>query len=285
MPPSRSSIAVWLGIIILTATACNTSASVTLQPAGTAPSAQPSAPTVPTEPAASPRHVTDATPTASAQATLRPSPNLSSAEPPEEIRILHGFRYSCGAPFAASALWGPANAEDGADPAAEALRAFVQDTRDPDSRWLPDTGWIGVARTDEVANYVSAGGALGYVEVSLDGFADGSWKVHGYGDCEPEVVLHDRVIAPWKLDRDQPPTPASRELHVRAVLQIGCPFGPPPEIVIEPHVRYGANSVDIILGTPTSTRGTWDAESASHSRSHSTSRWDRGACSTPPRCR
>jgi hypothetical protein len=36
---------------------------------------------------------------------------------------------------------------------------------------------------------------------------------------------------------------------VRAVLQIGCPIGTPHPIVIEPHVRYGTRTVDVILGT------------------------------------
>jgi hypothetical protein len=180
---------------------------------------------------------------------MSPSPNPSDAVPPEEIRILHGLRYTCGAPFAATKLWGPANAEEGSDLAAIALRSFVQGQTDPDSKWLPDTGWIEMERTDDRANYVSAGGTFGHVEVTLERDADGAWKPHGWGDCLPRIILHDRVSAPWTLDRDQLPTPGSRELHVRALLQIGCPYGAPHPIVIEPHVRYGITAVDLILGT------------------------------------
>jgi hypothetical protein len=180
---------------------------------------------------------------------VSPSPSSPDEPPPEEIRILHGLQYSCGAPFPATKLWGPANAEEGTDPAAVALRTFVQGQIDPDSRWLPDTGWIEMERTSDRANYVSAGGTLGHVEVTLERDSDGTWKPHGWGDCLARIILNDRVAAPWKLDPDQPPTPGSRELHVRAVLQIGCPIGTPHPIVIEPHVRYGTRTVDVILGT------------------------------------
>ncbi len=250
MPASCLTVAAWLAIVVLSTTACSASAPATTQPPPTTTSTQASEPTIASEPTASPIPVITATPIASAQRTTSPSPNASTAAPPEQIRILHGLRYSCGAPFPALVLWGRANAEEGTDPAAAALRAFVQDTSDPDARWLPDTGWIELARTDDAAYYIAAGGSFGHVEVSLGRSADGIWTVHGYGDCHPEIVLHDRVNAPWKLDPAQLPTPLSTQLHIRALLQIGCPIGPPPGIVIEPHVRYGAGVVDVILGTP-----------------------------------
>jgi hypothetical protein len=180
---------------------------------------------------------------------MSPSPTASDEEPAEEIRILHGLQYSCGAPFPATKLWGPASAEEGTDPAAMALRSFLQDGSNPEATFLPDTGWIQMELTEDTANYVSSGGGLGHVVVMLNRDADGAWKPRSWGDCLPRVILDHRVTAPWTLDRDQPPTPGSRELHVRAVLQIGCPRGAPPPIVIEPHVRYGTQSVDVILGT------------------------------------
>lgn len=200
-------------------------------------------------PIISPTAAVDPEATSSPQPAVSLSPNPSDAVPPEEIRILHGLRYSCGAPFLATKLWDLANAEEGTDPAAMALRSFVRNLSDPDANWLPDAGWIEMERTDDRANYVSAGGTLGHVEVTLERDSDGAWKPHGWGDCLPRIILRDRVSAPWTLDRDQLPTPGSRELHVRALLQIGCPIGAPPDIVIEPHVRYGTAVVDLILGT------------------------------------
>ena len=65
-----------------------------------------------------------------------------------------GLTCGGGPSFSADVLEGGGGAENGADPAAEALRRHLG-TSDMDIDFLPDAGWIEVSRTDASVIYLA----------------------------------------------------------------------------------------------------------------------------------
>jgi hypothetical protein len=100
-------------------------------------------------------------------------------------------RLTCegGPAFSADILEGPGGAENGADPAAVALRRHLA-TDHIDIDFLPDEGWIEIARNGDNVEYVapdpSADGSWLHVSVGRDGE---TWEVDGWGGCslQPDV--------------------------------------------------------------------------------------------------
>lgn len=131
-----------------------------------------------------------------------------------------------GAPsFSADVLEGGGGAENGADPAAEALRRHLG-TNDMDIDFLPDAGWIEVSRTAASVIYLAPDpaveGSFAFVSVGRDGDA---WAVDGWGGCplQPDVGP-DLGIASFRVAPDVELDPETRELAV-LVTERACNSG------------------------------------------------------------
>jgi hypothetical protein len=162
---------------------------------------------------------------------------------------------SCGGTgFPPAALRGPVGAEGLDDPAAEALRALLNE-RGPDAAMLPDAGWRLVLRDGVSATFIAdseageAGIAAGEpplwaVSVSVGG---GRWYADGWGQCNPQVLLGGGVHpGRWGLDPAKPPPgPDATRLAV-IVEEIGCADGPPGDRVMTPIVDYGPDAITIL---------------------------------------
>lgn len=91
--------------------------------------------------------------------------------------------------FSAEILEGPARAETGDGPAAEALRRHLG-TENIDIDWLPDAGWLEISNIGGSVHYLArdpaAESSWFYATVARDG---GEWRVSGWGGCtlEPDV--------------------------------------------------------------------------------------------------
>lgn len=119
-------------------------------------------------------------------------------------------RYSCGGPpgFAPSLFDQPATAELDQHPSAAALRAAIAQVG-LDIDFLPESGYWLVSRDERTAEFIALGGDMGYSQASVANEGYG-WKIAGWGDCRPTIVLADRSVATWTLDPDVPaPGPGS----------------------------------------------------------------------------
>jgi hypothetical protein len=138
-----------------------------------------------------------------------------------------GGRLTCGGgpSFPAAILEGGGAAEDGADPAAAALRTYLG-TNHMDIDFLPDTGWIEVSRTDGAVLYLApdpaAEGSWAYASVGQDG---GAWEVDGWGGCplQPDVGA-GLGIASFRVAPDAELDPAATEIAV-LVTEWACNSG------------------------------------------------------------
>lgn len=136
-----------------------------------------------------------------------------------------GMTCGGGPSFSAEALEGPGGAENGADPAAVALRQHLA-TDHIDIDWIPDAGWIEVSRTDADVLYLApdpaAEGSWYFASVGLD--ADG-WEVDGWGGCplQPDVGP-GMGIASFRVAPDEELDPAAIEIAV-LVTERACNSG------------------------------------------------------------
>ena len=130
-----------------------------------------------------------------------------------------------GPSFSADVLEGPGGAENGADPAAVALRTHLA-TDHIDIDWLPDAGWIEVARTDSLVQYLApdaaAEGSWYFATVGRDG---SEWEVDGWGGCplQPDVGP-GMGIASFRVAPDAELDPAATEIEV-LVTEQACNSG------------------------------------------------------------
>lgn len=118
------------------------------------------------------------------------SPGASAGPSPTPGAIgADDLRFSCGRfPFGTEILVEPGrNDEDDPNPAAEALRRHLAQPG-PDIDFLPDDGWTLAGMDDQLAEFIIVGGDLGMKSVSVEN-QGGGWKVTGWGDCQPTIVL------------------------------------------------------------------------------------------------
>ena len=147
-------------------------------------------------------------------------------------------RYSCGGPpgFVPSLLDVPGAAEREAHPSAEALRAAIADIG-PDIDFLPAAGWWLVSRDASSAQYLAPRPVVGddppFAHASVE-VMDGAWRIAGWGDCRPEVLLEGRNVATWVLDDTLPPPgPATTEVTA-FVTERTCTGGQPMGARLQP---------------------------------------------------
>jgi hypothetical protein len=130
-------------------------------------------------------------------------------------------RYSCGGPpgFEPSLFDEPGTAESEDHPSAAALRVILAE-RDPDFDFLPDAGWWLVARDEGIARYIARqpgegpGQPMAHAEFEHQ---TGRWRITGWGDCRPTILLDELSVASWVLDPALP-TPGRAATQITALV-------------------------------------------------------------------
>ena len=133
--------------------------------------------------------------------TASPNPSLASGE----------LAYTCGRfPFSSALMTAPKGHDELLDnPAAAALRAHVS-ASGPDIDFLPESGWTMTGMDASSAEFVTVGGDLGMKSVWVSNGTSG-WKVDGWGDCKPELVLPEGIgIATWTWGGPGSPGPTTK---------------------------------------------------------------------------
>ncbi|MBI3747448.1 MAG: hypothetical protein HY262_01160 [Chloroflexi bacterium] len=133
--------------------------------------------------------------------------------------------YTCGRfPFSPALMTAPQGHDELLDnPAAAALRAHVS-ASGPDIDFLPDSGWTMTGMDATGAEFVTVGGDLGMKSVSVSNGASG-WKVDGWGDCRPQLVLPDGIgIATWTWGGPGSPGPTTQTFDA-LVTELNCAGG------------------------------------------------------------
>jgi hypothetical protein len=158
---------------------------------------------------------------------------------PGSTDLAAGLPYYCGNGeiFQIESLSGPADATEGADPAAGPVR----------SPGLPfgvqATHWWLVYRTATQAEFLGQdpSGNFEYVETE---FKSGTWVLRGLGDCQFRYLVRGRDTIAWWIDQANPPKPGDRVLHILG--RDLCPTTLGARLAA-PVVRYGTDSVLIAL--------------------------------------
>jgi hypothetical protein len=179
-----------------------------------------------------------------------PAVDPSAEELPDAL-VLAEARYSCDGPpgFLPTILDEPATAETEDHPSAVALRAAIAEAG-PDIDLLPASGYWLASRDDRVAEYVArvpAGADPPFVSATLEN-QGAAWKLAGWGQCRPQLVLEGLSLATWVLDPDAPaPQPGTKTFHA-LVTERECTSGQPMGARLRPpSVTYGRDSVFVVF--------------------------------------
>lgn len=176
--------------------------------------------------------------------SARPSPSASAA-PRALVEV------SCaGEVFPLSLLDQPGHAETFDDPAAEALRTYLDTSSGPDSAWLPDTGWREVVRTDSQVTYVAdavPGSDPPYAEVSVRRVAD-SWRVAGWAQCGLEASAGPGLgLASFRVAPDVELASDATEIAV-LVSERGCNSGEDARgRIVEPRIALSDDAITVLF--------------------------------------
>jgi hypothetical protein len=193
-------------------------------------------------------------------ASASPPQGAPATEAPPDGLVLAEMRYSCGEPpgFLPTILDEPATAETEDHPSAATLRAAIAQAG-PDIDMLPESGYWLASRDERVAEYIArepAGADPGFVSATLEN-QGGAWKLVGWGQCRPHVVLNGLSLATWVLDPDVPaPGPGTTTLDA-LVTERDCNSGQPMGARLQPpSVMYGPDSVFVVFfATPPADHG------------------------------
>jgi len=174
-----------------------------------------------------------------------------AAEVPPIAPALGDVRYSCGDQpgFLPSFVDRPANAELEDHPSAVALRAAIAQAG-PDIDMLPDSGYWLASRDDRIAQYLARdprGDDADFVYASIE--RDGArWRLGGWGDCRPEIVLEGMSLATWVLDPDAPFPAADATTFAALVSERTCTNGQPMGGRLRPpSISYDPTSVVVVF--------------------------------------
>ncbi len=193
------------------------------------------------------------------------APTSSQAETPSAEALPDGLalaemRYSCGEPpgFLPTILDEPATAETEDHPSAAGLRAAIAQAG-PDIDMLPESGYWLASRDERVAEYIArepAGADPAFVSATLEN-QGGFWKLVGWGQCRPQLVLEGLSLATWVLDPDaRAPHPGTKTFDA-LVMERECTSGQPMGARLRPpSVTYGQDSVFVVFfATPQVNQG------------------------------
>jgi hypothetical protein len=118
--------------------------------------------------------------------------------------------------FRAAALLGPWGAENGTDPPAVALRAFLAE-RSTAPNPVPEHSYVPLRRTENHALYGHAGGRAGIDATIAMVLRDGVWAYEQSGGCSPTRVFFGEGTADFTVVGT--PTPLAREVDL--VVSVG----------------------------------------------------------------
>jgi hypothetical protein len=157
-------------------------------------------------------------------------------------------RVSCGngPTFDVAVLDRPGAAEQGADPAAAALRAHVTGGG-PETDWLPDAGWIEAARSGNTVLYLARGQDDALFQMSVE-LVDGQWRVGGWGGCRLQPDLPPGVgLATFRIAPGTTLEPDVTEIEI-LVTEMACNSGQDARgRILPPHLVLGEGSVLVIV--------------------------------------
>jgi len=184
------------------------------------------------------------------------APSSSPQDPPSADALPDGpvlaeTRYSCDGPpgFLPTILDEPADAETEDHPSAAALRAAIAQVG-PDIDMLPASGYWLASRDDRVANYLArepAGTDIAFVSATLEN-QGGRWKLSGWGQCRPQIVLEGLSLATWVLDPDAAAPGPGTTTFDAVVTERECTSGQPMGARLRPpSVTYGRESVFVVF--------------------------------------
>ena len=150
--------------------------------------------------------------------------------------------------FTASALSGPATAEQATDAPAQLLRTLIGDGATAGTS-LPSTGWRRVVDLPTTVLFLAqAPGDPAYVSVQVDRpTATGTWVRGGYGSCRPMAVLAPPFgPATWQLEAATAPTASG---FTALVTEQSCASGTEAAgRVSAPLIEYGPQTVTVTFG-------------------------------------
>ena len=161
------------------------------------------------------------------------------------------IRYTCDGPpgFLPALLDQPANAETEDHPSAMALRAAIAQGG-PDIDMLPEAGYWLTSRDERVAVYLAAepaGADPAFVSAILEN-KGGRWKLAGWGQCRPSIVLESLSRTTWILDPDVPAPAADATTFTALVTETDCTSGQPMGgRLLPPSITYGEDSVLVVF--------------------------------------
>ena len=179
-----------------------------------------------------------------------PASTYASGAPPT-APVLGEVRYTCERPpgFLPELLDRPATAETEDHPSAIALRtALANDLKALDP--LPASGYWLVSRDERVAEYLarSPGTPDWEFASATIGNTGGAWKLVGWGNCHPSIVLDGLSRATWTLEAGADVPAADATTFTALVTETVCTGGQPMDArLLPPAITYGADSVLIVF--------------------------------------
>ncbi len=175
----------------------------------------------------------------------------AATEAVSEAPSLGEMRYSCDGPpgFLPSLLDEPANAETEDHPSAIALRTAVAGGGQ-DLDMLPASGYWLASRDERVAEYVArepAGAEPAFVSATFEN-QGGAWKLVGWGQCRPRIVLEGFSPATWTLDPDDAAPAPDTRTFTALVMETACNDGQPMGArLLPPSITYGPDAVLVVF--------------------------------------
>ena len=174
-----------------------------------------------------------------------------AAEAPADGPNLGEIRYTCGGPpgFLPQLIDQPANAETEDHPSAAALRAAIAEAG-PDIDMLPESGYWLASRDARAAEYLAAepaGADPAFVSATIEN-EGGRWKLAGWGQCRPAIVLPGLSRATWILDPDAPAPAADATMFTALVTEVDCTSGQAMGArLLPPSIIYGQAAVSVVF--------------------------------------
>jgi hypothetical protein len=170
---------------------------------------------------------------------------------PPAALVLGDVRFSCDGPpgFLPALLDQPATAETEDHPSAIALRTARADNGQAFEP-LPPSGYWLVSRDERIAEYLArpVGAPDREFASATVEKKDGVWKLVGWGNCHPAIVLDGLSRATWTLEAGAD-APAAEATSVTAlVTESVCTGGQPMGArLLPPAITYGEDSVLIVF--------------------------------------
>lgn len=161
------------------------------------------------------------------------------------------IRYTCGGPpgFLPPLIDQPAHAETEDHPSAVALRAAIAEAGQ-DIDMLPESGYWLASRDERVAEYIAAeppGVDPAFVSATIEN-QGGRWKLTGWGQCRPAIVLQGLSRTTWILDPEVPAPAAGATTFTALVTETECTSGQAMGgRLLPPSITYGQDSVFVVF--------------------------------------